>query len=53
MRPCLSLFFCRATAVLAPLGVHTVQDLGAWKYAVWAEAILTLAKYENADFTSR
>jgi hypothetical protein len=38
---------------LERLGVRTVADLGAWKYANWAEDIVTLSKFENEDESSR
>lgn len=38
---------------LRALGVKTIDALGKWKYAVWAEAIVTLAQLESADFESR
>ncbi len=43
----------KAVAALEPLGVRSISDLAAWKYAAWAGAITTLSKYENADFSSR
>jgi hypothetical protein len=42
----------RADAVLAELGIKNVQDLADWKYAAWADALVTLSDYENADFSS-
>ncbi len=33
-------------AALAALGVKTIGDLGAWKQAAWAHAIVELAKLE-------
>lgn len=44
--------FCRSDAALADLGIKTVEDLGNWKYAAWADALVTLAEYENVDFSS-
>jgi hypothetical protein len=38
---------------LRALGVKTIDALGKWKYAVWAEAIVTLAQLESAEFESR
>lgn len=38
---------------LSELGLTTVGKLGEWKYLKWAEALVTLAAYENADFSSR
>jgi hypothetical protein len=38
---------------LKALGVKSVGDLGKWKYAVWADAIATLAQFESAEFESR
>lgn len=43
---------CRSDAALADLNIKTVEDLGSWKYAAWADALVTLAEYENADFSS-
>ncbi len=40
-------------ATLKALGVKSVGDLGKWKYAVWADAIATLAQLESAEFESR
>lgn len=37
---------------LAALGVTTIQKLGNWKFAQWAEWIVTLADFESADFGS-
>eukprot|EP00996_Jenningsia_fusiforme_P002821 NODE_3637_length_942_cov_89.180291_g3340_i0.p1 GENE.NODE_3637_length_942_cov_89.180291_g3340_i0~~NODE_3637_length_942_cov_89.180291_g3340_i0.p1 ORF type:complete len:209 (+),score=41.80 NODE_3637_length_942_cov_89.180291_g3340_i0:92-718(+) len=37
---------------LAPAGIKTVGDLGRWKYAQWAEALVTLSSYESADHSS-
>jgi len=34
-------------AALARFGISTVGDLGAWKFAVWAQAINALAKLEG------
>lgn len=33
--------------LLADLGVHTIRDLGEWKFANWARAIVELAKLEE------
>ncbi|MCC6645087.1 MAG: hypothetical protein IT374_05885 [Polyangiaceae bacterium] len=33
-------------AALAALGVKTIGDLGAWKQAAWARAIVELSKLE-------
>jgi len=41
-----------ADNTLAPLHVKTINDLARWKYAEWASALVELAKYENADFSS-
>mmetsp|Transcript_9737 Transcript_9737/g.25966 ORF Transcript_9737/g.25966 Transcript_9737/m.25966 type:complete len:187 (+) Transcript_9737:69-629(+) len=35
-----------ASEVLAALGVDTVRDLAEYKYACWAQAIVTLAEFE-------
>lgn len=40
----------RADSVLADLRVKTIGDLAAWKYAVWAEALVAAAEWEAADF---
>lgn len=37
----------RAYELLAALKIHTLKDLAKWKYAAWAEAIASLAKYET------
>jgi hypothetical protein len=42
----------RADEVLGELGVKSVADLAGWKYAAWADALVTLAEYERADFSS-
>jgi len=31
----------------------SIKYLGTWKYFLWADALVTLAAYENADFTSK
>ena len=31
---------------MAALHVHSVRDLGAWKFALWAEALVDLARFE-------
>jgi predicted flap endonuclease-1-like 5' DNA nuclease len=36
-----------AKAPLAELGLHTINDLANWKFASWAEAMVTLSKWEN------
>lgn len=33
--------------VLASLGIHTIRDLGEWKFAHWARAIVELSKLEE------
>jgi len=33
--------------------VKSIKDLAKWKYAVWADALVVLAAYENPDFSSR
>lgn len=38
---------------LEVLGVGTIGKLGSWKFAQWAEYIVDLAAFENADFGSR
>lgn len=40
----------RADAVLADLRVKTIGDLAAWKFAVWAEALVAAAEWEASDF---
>ncbi len=37
----------KADGILAQLGVNTIRDLGEWKYAHWARAIVELAKLEE------
>jgi len=32
---------------LAKLGIKTIGDLGTWKFAVWAQAIVRLAELEE------
>lgn len=32
---------------LAALGIKTIRDLGEWKFANWARAIVELAKLEE------
>jgi len=41
-----------ADSTLSPLGVKTINDLARWKFAEWASALVELAQYENADFSS-
>jgi len=36
----------------APLHLKTVGDLGKWKYASWAAAMVELAHFESADHSS-
>eukprot|EP00195_Chlamydomonas_chlamydogama_P012723 CAMPEP_0202891320 /NCGR_PEP_ID=MMETSP1392-20130828/1411_1 /ASSEMBLY_ACC=CAM_ASM_000868 /TAXON_ID=225041 /ORGANISM="Chlamydomonas chlamydogama, Strain SAG 11-48b" /LENGTH=178 /DNA_ID=CAMNT_0049575033 /DNA_START=76 /DNA_END=612 /DNA_ORIENTATION=+ len=38
---------------LKALHVKTIADLAKLKYCLWAEALTTLAEYENADFSSK
>lgn len=33
--------------LLAELGIRTIRDLGEWKFANWARAIVELAKLEE------
>ena len=33
--------------------IKSIQNLASWKYCRWAESMVTLAKYENADHSSR
>lgn len=42
----------KSDEVLGELGIRSVQDLADWKYAAWADALVTLAEYERADFSS-
>lgn len=37
----------KADETLKDLGVETIADLADFKYAAWAEAIVTLAPYEE------
>lgn len=39
----------RGTEALNSMGVHTVKDLGEWKFYRWAKAIVTLAEKEVED----
>jgi len=41
-----------ADGTLKELHVHSIKDLAHWKYCLWAEAIVTLAKYETLDDSS-
>ncbi len=34
-------------ALLGQLGIKTIRDLGEWKFANWAQAIVELAKLEE------
>merc|ERR1712232_309179 len=43
----------KAVENLAKLHIKTVSDLGNWKYAHWAAALIQAAKWENADFSSK
>ena len=38
-----------ADETLKDLGVKTIEDLAEFKYAQWAEAIITLAPYEETQ----
>jgi hypothetical protein len=38
--------------VLGELGISSVADLAGWKYAAWADALVTLAEFEREDFSS-
>ncbi|WIA18329.1 hypothetical protein OEZ85_009794 [Tetradesmus obliquus] len=38
---------------LAKLKIKSVGDLAKWKYASWADALVTLAEYEREDMSSR
>ncbi|KAF8061893.1 hypothetical protein HT031_004153 [Scenedesmus sp. PABB004] len=38
---------------LKELGIKTVGDLAAWRFAAWADAMTTLAAWERDDFGSR
>lgn len=44
---------CRTDTALKALRIKTVEDISKYKYCVWAEALVALAEYENADFGSR
>lgn len=33
--------------LLSSLGIKTIRDLGEWKFAAWAAAIVELAKLED------
>eukprot|EP00811_Abedinium_folium_P004654 NODE_14286_length_1117_cov_10.147475.p1 GENE.NODE_14286_length_1117_cov_10.147475~~NODE_14286_length_1117_cov_10.147475.p1 ORF type:complete len:206 (-),score=71.51 NODE_14286_length_1117_cov_10.147475:411-1028(-) len=39
-------------AELADLGITSIEKLGGWKFAHWAECITQLSEYENTDFSS-
>lgn len=39
--------------LLGELNVKTVKDLSTFKYCTWAEAIVTLAKYEHTSADKR
>lgn len=41
-----------ADEALEKVGITTIAKLGEWKFARWAEWIVELADYENADFSS-
>jgi len=41
-----------ADSTLAPLHVKTIRDLGKWKYAAWAAAIVELSHFESPDHSS-
>lgn len=54
--PCLSRLCCaacRTDGALAKLKIKSVGDLAKWKYASWADALVTLAEYEREDMSSR
>jgi len=37
---------------LAPLHLKKIADLAKWKYALWAESLVTLAAFESEDGSS-
>jgi hypothetical protein len=44
---------CRTDGALQQLKIKSVGDLAKWKYAAWADALVTLAEYEREDGGSR
>lgn len=42
----------RADEDLKSLHIKSIRDLGTWKFAHWSEALVNLADYESADFSS-
>jgi hypothetical protein len=44
---------CRTDGALQQLKIKNVSDLAKWKYAGWADALVTLAEYEREDVSSR
>jgi hypothetical protein len=43
----------RTDGALQQLRIKSVADLAKWKYAGWADALVTLAEYEREDMGSR
>lgn len=33
--------------------IKTIKQIGTWKYCLWAEALVQLSHFENADMSSR
>jgi hypothetical protein len=50
---CCSCAACRTDGALQQLKIKSVNDLAKWKYAGWADALVTLAEYEREDMSSR
>jgi hypothetical protein len=44
---------CRTDGALQKLRIASVGDLAKWKYAGWADALVTLAEFEREDMSSR
>jgi hypothetical protein len=42
----------RADADLKKQNIKSIRDLGTWKFAQWSEALVALAEFESADFSS-
>ena len=42
----------RADKELKALHITSIRELGTWKFALWSEALVSLAEFETADFSS-
>ncbi|KAF6255269.1 hypothetical protein COO60DRAFT_235452 [Scenedesmus sp. NREL 46B-D3] len=42
----------KSDEAMGELGIKSVQKLASWKYAAWADALLTLAEFEKPTISS-